>query len=133
MNSQGWLKAAVPRSDLGGWVSSGGGRRCEPGTEVTCLTRCRARNCHSGRRGNRGPMEPRKADEQLGVLIVGAGPTGLALAVQLQALGVPFRIIDRQLDRARESRALAVQPRTLELLRTVWNTRELVQRRKRCV
>ncbi|HET6211335.1 MAG TPA: FAD-dependent monooxygenase [Micromonosporaceae bacterium] len=50
------------------------------------------------------------------VLVVGAGPTGLCLASQLQAYGTPFRIIDRHLDRAHESRALAVQPRTLEVL-----------------
>jgi 2-polyprenyl-6-methoxyphenol hydroxylase-like FAD-dependent oxidoreductase len=50
------------------------------------------------------------------VLIVGAGPTGLALAVELHAYGVPFRLIDRQLDRVHESRALAIQPRTLEVL-----------------
>jgi len=48
-------------------------------------------------------------------LIVGAGPTGLALAAQLQWLGVPFRIVDRSFDRAHESRALAVQARTLEI------------------
>src|SRR5829696_87018 len=72
-------------------------------------------------------MAPRH-NNRLNVLIVGAGPTGLALALQLQALGVPFRIIDRQLDRARESRALAVQPRTLELLRTVGVADELVER-----
>ncbi|HSL69029.1 MAG TPA: FAD-dependent monooxygenase [Longimicrobiales bacterium] len=53
------------------------------------------------------------------VLIVGAGPTGLALAAQLQSFGVRFRIIDRAVDRARESRALAVQARTLELLQSV--------------
>jgi 2-polyprenyl-6-methoxyphenol hydroxylase-like FAD-dependent oxidoreductase len=50
------------------------------------------------------------------VLVVGAGPTGLALAAQLRAFGTDFRIIDRQFDRVRESRALAVQPRTLEVL-----------------
>jgi 2-polyprenyl-6-methoxyphenol hydroxylase-like FAD-dependent oxidoreductase len=50
------------------------------------------------------------------VLIVGAGPTGLALAVELLAYRVPFRLIDRQLDRVHESRALAIQPRTLEVL-----------------
>ena len=49
-------------------------------------------------------------------LIVGAGPTGLALAAQLRWIGVPFRIIDRSLDRTQESRALAVQARTLEIL-----------------
>jgi 2-polyprenyl-6-methoxyphenol hydroxylase-like FAD-dependent oxidoreductase len=50
------------------------------------------------------------------VLVIGAGPTGLALAVQLQAFGARFRIIDRLHDRTRESRALGVQARTLELL-----------------
>jgi 2-polyprenyl-6-methoxyphenol hydroxylase-like FAD-dependent oxidoreductase len=50
------------------------------------------------------------------VLAVGAGPTGLTLAAQLQAFGTRFRLIDRQLDRVHESRALAVQPRTLEVL-----------------
>ena len=53
------------------------------------------------------------------VLIVGAGPTGLALAAQLLSFGTRFRIIDRALDRAHESRALAVQARTLELLQSV--------------
>ena len=53
------------------------------------------------------------------VLIVGAGPTGLALATQLQRFGTSFRIIDRSLDQTRESRALAVQARTLEILDTV--------------
>jgi 2-polyprenyl-6-methoxyphenol hydroxylase-like FAD-dependent oxidoreductase len=50
------------------------------------------------------------------VLVVGAGPTGLALAVQARAHGAAVRIVDRNRDRVHESRALAVQPRTLELL-----------------
>jgi 2-polyprenyl-6-methoxyphenol hydroxylase-like FAD-dependent oxidoreductase len=52
-------------------------------------------------------------------LIVGAGPTGLTLATQLRSFGTPFRIVDRSRDRARESRALAVQARTLEILDAV--------------
>ena len=55
-------------------------------------------------------------DFDLDVLIVGAGPTGLALAMQLQRFGGRFRIIDKLDDRTRESRALAVQARSLELL-----------------
>ena len=54
--------------------------------------------------------------EPVGVLVAGAGPTGLTLAAQLQAFGTSFRLVDRQLDRVQESRALAVQPRTLEVL-----------------
>ncbi|MBP3037834.1 FAD-dependent monooxygenase [Arthrobacter sp. zg-ZUI100] len=59
------------------------------------------------------------------VLIVGAGPTGLALAAQLASFGTSFRIIDRQLQRPAESRALALQPRTLEALRPFGISTEL--------
>jgi 2-polyprenyl-6-methoxyphenol hydroxylase-like FAD-dependent oxidoreductase len=62
------------------------------------------------------------------VLVVGAGPTGLTLAAQLNALGARVQIIDRQLDRARESRALAVQPRTLEVLQGLGISQTLVER-----
>ena len=61
-------------------------------------------------------------------MIVGAGPTGLALAAQLQWFGVPFRIIDRSFDRAQESRALVVQARTLELLDSLGLADPLVAR-----
>ena len=50
------------------------------------------------------------------VLIVGGGPTGLTLAAHLARHGVATRIVDRAQDRAHESRALAIQPRTLEVL-----------------
>ena len=62
------------------------------------------------------------------VLIVGAGPTGLALAAQLAQFGIRFRIIDRALDRARESRALAMQARTLELFQSIHLSDTLVVR-----
>lgn len=60
------------------------------------------------------------------VLIVGAGPTGLALAAQLSAFGTSFRIIDRRQSPGTESRAIAIQPRTLEALRPFGVSRELV-------
>ena len=63
-----------------------------------------------------------------GVLVVGAGPTGLALAAQLDALGATVRIVDRQLDRVHESRALVVLPRTLEVLRGLGVSAKLVER-----
>jgi 2-polyprenyl-6-methoxyphenol hydroxylase-like FAD-dependent oxidoreductase len=50
------------------------------------------------------------------VLVVGAGPTGLALAASLCRHGIRPRIVDANADRAHESRALGVQPRTLEVL-----------------
>jgi hypothetical protein len=64
----------------------------------------------------------------LDVLVVGAGPTGLTLAAQLRALGATVRIVDRQLDRVQESRALGVQPRTLEVLRGLGLANELIGR-----
>jgi 2-polyprenyl-6-methoxyphenol hydroxylase-like FAD-dependent oxidoreductase len=51
------------------------------------------------------------------VLIVGAGPTGLVLALWLTKLGVKVRIIDKTSEAGTTSRALAVQARTLELYR----------------
>ena len=56
------------------------------------------------------------------------GPTGLTLAAQLDALGATVRVVDRQLDRVHESRALAVLPRTLEVLRGLGISRRLVER-----
>ncbi|KDN75624.1 monooxygenase [Streptomyces olindensis] len=64
----------------------------------------------------------------LDVLVVGAGPTGLALATQLRAYETRFRIIDRSPDRARESRAPAIQPRTLEQLAGLGVSDDLVDR-----
>jgi 2-polyprenyl-6-methoxyphenol hydroxylase-like FAD-dependent oxidoreductase len=67
-------------------------------------------------------------DFDLDVLIVGAGPTGLALAMQLQRFGARFRIIDRLHDRTRESRALGVQARSLEQLQLFGRGEALVAR-----
>ena len=51
------------------------------------------------------------------VLIIGAGPTGLVLALWLSKLGVKVRIVDKTAEPGTTSRALAVQARTLELYR----------------
>ncbi len=51
------------------------------------------------------------------VLIIGAGPTGLVLALWLTKLGVKVRIIDKTAEPGTTSRALGVQARTLELYR----------------
>lgn len=74
------------------------------------------------------PPNRTTAGEQLDVLVVGAGPTGLTLAAQLHAVGASARIIDRLTDRVHESRALAIQPRTLEVLRGLGISHTLVER-----
>ncbi len=51
------------------------------------------------------------------VLIVGAGPTGLVLALWLTRVGVRVRIVDKTGEPGTTSRALAVQARTLEFYR----------------
>jgi 2-polyprenyl-6-methoxyphenol hydroxylase-like FAD-dependent oxidoreductase len=54
-------------------------------------------------------------DMDIDVLIVGAGPTGLMLANQLGRRGVRVLIVDRHSGPAQQSRAMAVQARTLEI------------------
>src|SRR5580658_2503011 len=62
------------------------------------------------------------------VLIAGAGPTGLVLALWLTKQGVTVRIIDRTAEPGTTSRALAVQARTLELYRQLDLADEVVRR-----
>src|SRR6266700_6676807 len=50
------------------------------------------------------------------VLIVGAGPTGLALACDLRSRGIDVIIVDKAPGPATTSRAFAVQPRGTEIL-----------------
>ena len=61
------------------------------------------------------------------VLIAGAGPTGLVLALWLTRLGVRVRIIDRAAEPGTTSRALAVQARTLELYRQLELTEAVLE------
>src|SRR4030081_1272731 len=62
------------------------------------------------------------------VLIIGAGPTGLVLALWLTKLGVKVRIVDKTAEPGTTSRALAVQARTLELYRQLDLTEAVVAR-----
>ena len=62
----------------------------------------------------------------LPVLICGAGPTGLTLALELARFNVPFRIIDKAPAGATHSQALGVQARTLELLEAAHVTDRLL-------
>jgi len=49
------------------------------------------------------------------VLVIGAGPTGLMLAIVLARRGVRVRLVDRKTGPTRESRAVVLQARTLEI------------------
>jgi 2-polyprenyl-6-methoxyphenol hydroxylase-like FAD-dependent oxidoreductase len=62
------------------------------------------------------------------VLIAGAGPTGLVLALWLARQGIRVRIIDKAAEPGTTSRALAVQARTLELYRQLDLADAVVQR-----
>jgi 2-polyprenyl-6-methoxyphenol hydroxylase-like FAD-dependent oxidoreductase len=62
------------------------------------------------------------------VLIVGAGPTGLVLALWLTKLGVRARVIDKTAEPGTTSRALAVQARTLEFYAQAGLAQAVVER-----
>ena len=62
------------------------------------------------------------------VLVVGAGPTGLATALQVCAHGGGVRIVERRPHAARPSRAMILHPRTLEVLRPLGVTDALLER-----
>ena len=62
------------------------------------------------------------------VLIVGAGPTGLVLALWLTRLGVRVRIVDKTAEPGTTSRAVAVQARTLELYKQIGLADAIVER-----
>ena len=50
------------------------------------------------------------------VLIVGAGPTGLVLAIELARRGVPFHLIDQRPTPLLWDRAAVLKSRSLEIL-----------------
>lgn len=60
------------------------------------------------------------------VLVVGAGPTGLVLALVLARRGIGVRIIDRLAGPQKSSRALGVHARTLEFYRMMGFADEIV-------
>ncbi|MEU4827825.1 FAD-dependent monooxygenase [Actinomadura citrea] len=66
--------------------------------------------------------------ESTGVLVVGAGPVGLSLAASLRQKGVDAVLLDRAAEGANTSRAAVVHARTLEALREIDVTGELVER-----
>lgn len=62
------------------------------------------------------------------VIIVGAGPTGLSLAVQLMRYGIDFVIFDKKAGVTDLSKALVVHARTLEIYDQVGLAQKAVQR-----
>jgi 2-polyprenyl-6-methoxyphenol hydroxylase-like FAD-dependent oxidoreductase len=60
-------------------------------------------------------------------LIAGAGPVGLAAALFLARRGIRVRLIEKQEKRSSQSRALAVNPRTLELLEPTGVTAKMLE------
>ncbi|WP_328715238.1 FAD-dependent oxidoreductase [Nocardia salmonicida] len=61
-------------------------------------------------------MKTKPNTEPVDVLIVGAGPTGTALALDLTRRGATVRIIDKAASAFDGSRAKGIQPRSLEVL-----------------
>ena len=59
------------------------------------------------------------ASSRTQVVIIGAGPTGLSLAVQLLRYHIDFVIIERNLATTPLSKAVVIQARTLEIFREV--------------
>src|SRR4051812_34630674 len=81
---------------------------------------------HTAARGMDIPAEDNMAGSD--VLIIGAGPTGLVLALWLARLGLKPRIIDKTAEPGTTSRALAVHARTLELYRQLELTDAVVEK-----
>jgi len=77
---------------------------------------------HASDGGLGRPVHPGRPD----VLVVGAGPTGLTLALWLARRGVRARIVDSAREPGQTSRALVVHARTLELYRQLGLADEVV-------
>jgi 2-polyprenyl-6-methoxyphenol hydroxylase-like FAD-dependent oxidoreductase len=63
-----------------------------------------------------------------GILVAGAGPAGLAFALQAHDHGADVRVIERRHEAYRPSRALILHSRTLEVLRPLGVTQALLAR-----
>ncbi len=61
-------------------------------------------------------------------LIVGAGPVGLSAALFLTGHGLVPRVVEQRREPSRHSKALAVNPRTLEILKPTGLTRLMLER-----
>lgn len=68
-------------------------------------------------------MIPKRAE----VVVVGAGPVGLAVAVGLRLHGHDVVVVDQQAEGTNTSRACVIHPRTLEVLEELGVTERLVE------
>ncbi len=66
--------------------------------------------------------------ESVGVVVVGAGPSGLVVSTALRAAGIDVRIVDAAPGPAVTSRALLLQPRGIEVLHRIGATGKLLDR-----
>ncbi len=65
------------------------------------------------------------------LLIVGAGPTGLVLSIELTRRGIPHRLIERAAAPHAQSRATDIQSRTLEIFRDLGVDAQILTRGKK--
>ena len=68
-----------------------------------------------------------QVDHRASVLVVGAGPTGLLLAAELQRRGVPCHLIDARPAPLHWDRATVVHPRSLQIFESLGLSREFLQ------
>jgi putative polyketide hydroxylase len=76
----------------------------------------------------KGPSEMRQVVEEFEVVVVGAGPGGLASAVTLGSYGVDALVVDRRLSASTLPRATVASTGTMELLRR-WGLEEAARER----
>ena len=73
------------------------------------------------------------SDHDTDVLIIGAGPTGLVLALWLARRGVRVKIVDKTAEPGTTSRAMAVQSRTLEFYGQLGFADAVIERGRRAI